>query len=128
MALQSFVRTYENTWPATNNQGTLSSRGAQSTIQHGDLTISPVLVVDDSSFGAEVEGVDWSQPIPESLVRQLVELQDKYGVLIFRNTGLDNERHIAFSQQLGEELEVNPFFYGRENDRVGEPYLWDVGK
>ena len=55
-------------------------------------------------------------------------LQDKYAVLIFRDTGLDNGRHIAFTQQLGEDLEVNPFFYGKENDRVGEPLLWDVGK
>jgi hypothetical protein len=55
-------------------------------------------------------------------------LQDKYGVLIFRNTGLDNSRHIAFSKQLGDKLEVNPFFYGRENDRLGEPLLFDVAK
>jgi alpha-ketoglutarate-dependent 2,4-dichlorophenoxyacetate dioxygenase len=59
---------------------------------------------------------------------QLIALQDKYAVLIFRKTGLDNERHIAFSQQLGGKLETNPFFYGRENDRVGEPLLFDVGK
>jgi alpha-ketoglutarate-dependent 2,4-dichlorophenoxyacetate dioxygenase len=49
-------------------------------------------------------------------------------VLIFRNTGLDNARHIAFTQQLGSKLETNPFYYGRENDRVGEPLLWDVSK
>lgn len=55
-------------------------------------------------------------------------LQDRFGVLIFRKTGLDNTRHIAFSQQLGSELEVNPFYYGIENDRVKEPFLWDVGK
>lgn len=59
---------------------------------------------------------------------QLVKLQDKYGVLTFRETGLDNRRHIDFSQQLGQDLEINPFFYGRENDRIGEPFLWDVGK
>lgn len=59
---------------------------------------------------------------------KLVGLQNKYGVLIFRKTGLDNERHIAFSQQLGNDLEINPFFYGIENDRLGEPFLWDVGK
>ena len=57
-----------------------------------------------------------------------MRLQDKYAVLIFRDTGLDDQRHIAFSRQLGEKLEINPFFYGRENDRVGEPLLFDVGK
>jgi alpha-ketoglutarate-dependent 2,4-dichlorophenoxyacetate dioxygenase len=56
-----------------------------------------------------------------------VKLQNKYAVLIFRNTGLDNARHIAFAQKLGKDLEINPFFFGRENDRIGEPFLWDVG-
>ncbi|KZF19675.1 putative alpha-ketoglutarate-dependent 2,4-dichlorophenoxyacetate dioxygenase [Xylona heveae TC161] len=53
--------------------------------------------------------------------------QHKYAVIIFRSTGLDNARHIAFSQQLGEKLEINPFFYGIEKDRLREPFLWDVG-
>ena len=60
--------------------------------------------------------------------QQLVKLQNKYAVLVFRETGLDNARHIAFSQQLGDKLEVNPFFYGKENDRLGEPFLFDVAK
>ena len=59
---------------------------------------------------------------------QLIKLQDKFAVLIFRQTGMDNARHIGFSQELGPELEVNPFYYGIENDRVQEPFLWDVGK
>lgn len=49
-------------------------------------------------------------------------------MLVFRETGLDDGRHIAFSRQLGSELEINPFFYGRENDRVGVDELWDVSK
>lgn len=59
---------------------------------------------------------------------QLIELQDEYAVLVFRKTGLDNARHIAFSQQLGDKLEINPFFHGIENDRLQEPFLWDVSK
>ncbi len=59
---------------------------------------------------------------------KLVALQDKYAVLIFRSTGLDDEGHIAFTKQLGSSLEINPFFYGRENDRIGNPFLWDVSK
>ena len=49
-------------------------------------------------------------------------------MIVFRKTDLDNARHIAFSQQLGKRLEVNPFFYGKENDRLGEPFLFDVAK
>ncbi|QKX62100.1 uncharacterized protein TRUGW13939_09256 [Talaromyces rugulosus] len=114
------IRTYENTCP-TNK----SSR--PDAIQDGLLTFKPVFQSCDSTFGAEVSGVNWSELIPKEIVAQLVILQDKYGVLIFRQTGLDNSRHIAFSQQLGEKLEINPFFYGRENDRLGEPLLFDVG-
>lgn len=61
-------------------------------------------------------------------IEQLIHLQNKYAVIVFRKTGLDNARHIAFSQQLGDKLEINPFFYGRENDRLKEPLLFDVGK
>ncbi|CRG89480.1 Alpha-ketoglutarate-dependent 2,4-dichlorophenoxyacetate dioxygenase [Talaromyces islandicus] len=114
------IRTYENTCPANKGREI-------NAIQEGELTIKPVFQDCQSSFGAEVSGVNWSQPIPQDIVAQLVGLQDKYGVLIFRQTGLDNSRHIAFSQQLGEKLEINPFFYGRENDRLGEPLLFDVG-
>lgn len=49
-------------------------------------------------------------------------------MLIFRKTGLDNKRHIDFAKGLGQELEINPFFYGIENDRIGDPLLWDVSK
>lgn len=147
MSTQTLVRTYENTWPATGNL-VLDASGPKS-FQDGDLTVTPVLSDGQSEFGAEIEGINWAQPVSESAIHQvcffnsllhsvyvlthvrisqLIRLQDRYGVLIFRSTGLDNERHIAFSKQLGSELEVNPFFYGRENDRVGEPFLWDVGK
>ncbi|TVY14960.1 Alpha-ketoglutarate-dependent 2,4-dichlorophenoxyacetate dioxygenase [Lachnellula arida] len=54
---------------------------------------------------------------------QLIRIQDKYAVIIFRDTGLDNERHVAFSAQLGS-LEKNPAWGGSE--RVGTPYLFDV--
>ncbi|RDW66637.1 hypothetical protein BP5796_09386 [Coleophoma crateriformis] len=122
------ITTYENTCPARTATGVLRLRGASEPqlIRDGSLTIEPVLVSPNSAFGAEVSGIDWSRPIPPEMVKQLVALQDKYAVLIFRKTGLDNARHIAFSQQLGDKLEINPFFFGRENDRVGEPLLFDV--
>ncbi|KAJ5263751.1 hypothetical protein N7478_011356 [Penicillium angulare] len=113
-----YIRQYEHTCPPRT--------GCADVIQEGSLSIKPVFQSEDSSFGAEVFGVDWSEPISDTIVAQLIALQDKYGVLIFRETGLDNARHIAFSQKLGDKLEINPFFYGRENDRLGEPLLFDV--
>ncbi|KAL2060500.1 hypothetical protein VTL71DRAFT_9531 [Oculimacula yallundae] len=114
------IRSYDTTCPPRPH----ASRDKSTDGPYGDglLTIKPVLITQSSSFGAEISCIDWSQPIPDALV----EL-NKYAVIIFRQTGLDNERHIAFSKQLGEKLEINPFFYGIENDRVGNPLLWDVG-
>ncbi|WWD19800.1 hypothetical protein CI109_104264 [Kwoniella shandongensis] len=122
----SLIRTYPTT--ASGSSGTLHLRGgpAPTTTESG-LTVVPVMVHSDSEFGAEISGVDWSKPISDEIRDELVKLQDKYAVLIFRKTGLDNARHIAFSQQLGSKLEANPFYYGKENDRVKEDYLWDVG-
>lgn len=51
---------------------------------------------------------------------------DKYAVLIFRKTALDNARHVAFATQLGKELEQNPSYAIAE--RLGTAYLFDVGK
>ncbi|KAL3455152.1 putative alpha-ketoglutarate-dependent 2,4-dichlorophenoxyacetate dioxygenase [Aspergillus heterothallicus] len=118
---QVHIRTYTNTCPPAHDTA------HHTAIELGSLAVTPVLHSDNSSFGAEVTGIDWANPIPPEQVKQLVELQNNYAVLIFRETGLDNARHIAFSQQLGEKLEINPFFYGRENDRLGEPLLFDVG-
>ncbi|KAJ5553865.1 hypothetical protein N7513_003824 [Penicillium frequentans] len=115
------IRAYEKTCPPRRGADAIEP------IQKGTLTIKPVFESGGSSFGAEVYGVDWRKPIPPEIVAQLVALQDTYSVLIFRSTGLTNAGHIAFSEQLGKELEINPFFYGRENDRLGEPLLFDVG-
>ncbi|KAL1901813.1 hypothetical protein Sste5346_001516 [Sporothrix stenoceras] len=113
---------YPNTWPPQLKDGLRTPPS----YKEGGLTIQPILQSGDSSFGAEIQGVDWSRPVSGEVVQQLISLQDKFAVLVFRDTGLDDERHIAFTQQLGRDLEINPFFYGRENDRVGNPYLWDV--
>ncbi|KAJ5553555.1 hypothetical protein N7494_002933 [Penicillium frequentans] len=115
------IRAYEKTCPPRRGADAIKP------IHKGTFTIKPVFESGGSSFGAEIYGVDWSKPIPPEIVAQLVALQDTYSVLIFRSTGLTNAGHIAFSQQLGKELEINPFFYGRENDRLGEPLLFDVG-
>ncbi|KAI7085717.1 putative alpha-ketoglutarate-dependent 2,4-dichlorophenoxyacetate dioxygenase [Hortaea werneckii] len=122
----AFVTTYANSWPPSRQTADDGVNVTFRTLKYGDLTVTPIMECGDYSFGAEVAGVAWDKPVADHIVKQLIELQDKYAVLVFRNTGLDNAGHIAFSQQLGSKLETNPFYYGRENDRVGEPFLWDV--
>ncbi|BGP43255.1 hypothetical protein JCM10450v2_007400 [Rhodotorula kratochvilovae] len=92
--------------------------------KYGSLTVKSVT----DTFGAEVEGVDFEEvPLPDETIRQLVEISNKYAVLIFRNTGLDDTRHVAFSKQLGE-LEFCPKFNGPDQpDRFSSPHLFDAG-
>lgn len=53
------------------------------------------------SFGAEIEGAEWEDvPIDQNVLATLINLQNKYAVLIFRYTNLDNDRQVPFSKQL----------------------------
>lgn len=56
------IRTYDTTCPRTDPLPSL---------QEGSLTIRPVLQSSDSSFGAEIFGVDWKKPVPDELVKQV---------------------------------------------------------
>ncbi|KAK1463843.1 alpha-ketoglutarate-dependent 2 [Colletotrichum melonis] len=124
--IQSLPRTYPNTFPPSKQPSAESRGGNHQPIQDGHILITPVLHDGKSSFGAKIDGIDWSRTLPADDIEKLKKIQDNYGVLIFRKTGLDNEGHIGFAKRLGQELEINPFFYGIENDRIGDPLLWDV--
>lgn len=80
------------------------------------------------TFVAEVKGIDWNNvPLPESQVREIEQGADKYGVLVFRNANLNNEQHIAFSQQLGELDDVKVHIKaGRTFRFPDQPEIFDV--
>ncbi|MGH8205855.1 MAG: TauD/TfdA dioxygenase family protein [Steroidobacteraceae bacterium] len=67
------------------------------------LTIKPIL----PRFGAEISGVDISRPLDEATRAAIVDAQNTYGVTVWRHTGLDDERHIAFSRIFGH-VELAP--------------------
>ncbi|RFU26447.1 hypothetical protein B7463_g9889, partial [Scytalidium lignicola] len=54
------------------------------------------------TFAAEVEGVDFSQPVPDDIVHEIQDAAAKYGVLIFRKTALDDQKLIEFGRKFGE--------------------------
>lgn len=62
---RTFIRTYHNTWPYGPTQA------AAKPTQCGDFVVSPVMVNGEHAFGAEVSGVDWSQPVPEETAQQV---------------------------------------------------------
>jgi alpha-ketoglutarate-dependent 2,4-dichlorophenoxyacetate dioxygenase len=62
------------------------------------LTVKPLA----PTFAAEIEGVDFSQSIPDDIFHELEGVASKYGVLIFRNTELDDLKLIEFGRRFGE--------------------------
>ncbi len=73
------------------------------------LTVKPIL----PRFGAEVSGIDLTQPLDAATRREVVDTMDKWGVNVYRNTHLNDEGHIAFSQIFGY-LERAPAAMGRK--------------
>ncbi len=80
---------------------------------------------DDASFVAEVGGVDFSGPVDAAALSQILSAMDRYAVCVFRDTGLDDAAHIAFSRSLGE-LELAPKLFGKTS-RFAHPELFDAG-
>ncbi len=78
------------------------------------------------SFVAEVSGVDFSRPVGEAMLRQIVDGMNRYAVCVFRGTALNDESHIAFSRLLGE-LEHAPKLFGKKITRFNHPELFDAG-
>ncbi|HZV56286.1 MAG TPA: TauD/TfdA family dioxygenase [Sphingobium sp.] len=81
------------------------------------ITATPI----SPRFGAEIAGVDISQPLDAATIRQLIALQDQWGVTVYRNTGLDDESQVAFARNFGHLESLPP--------RDGRPrlYLFNAG-
>ncbi len=60
-------------------------------------------------FGAEIGGVDISRPLAGADAQAILQAIDDYAVLVFRDTGLDDVSHVAFSRTFGH-VETMPSF------------------
>ncbi len=61
------------------------------------LHVEPIL----PHFGAECSGLDLTRPLSPEEVRQVTDAMDKYGVTVWRNTGMTDEQHVEFSRNFG---------------------------
>lgn len=61
------------------------------------LKVEPIL----PKFGAECSGLDITRPLDADEVRQVTDAMDRYGVTVWRNTGLTDEQHVEFSRNFG---------------------------
>jgi alpha-ketoglutarate-dependent 2,4-dichlorophenoxyacetate dioxygenase len=73
------------------------------------LKIDPIL----PKFGAEISGVDITRPLDQTTRQALIDAQNTWGVTVYRNTGLTDETHIAFSRIFGH-IELAPSMAGRK--------------
>jgi len=79
------------------------------------------------TFGAEVSGIDFTQPIPDEQFQEILEAMAQYGFCVFRNTGLDDTTHVDFSRRLGELDDIRPYMTGGRKPRYQYYELFDAG-
>lgn len=78
----------------------------------------------NGTFGAEITGVDLTRPLAPPVINELVNLQNKYGVLAFRSTGLDDDTHVRYSKSFGALESIHGLNKPR---RASSPHLYDAG-
>jgi alpha-ketoglutarate-dependent 2,4-dichlorophenoxyacetate dioxygenase len=84
------------------------------------ITVKPIL----PRFGAELSGVDLTRPLPPAIRQEIIALQNRWGVTVWRDTGLDDAAHVAFSRIFGQ-VELAPRHVGKRS-RMSEPELFDA--
>ncbi|KAF2181659.1 taurine catabolism dioxygenase [Zopfia rhizophila CBS 207.26] len=78
------------------------------------------------TFGAEILGADFHNMSDEQL-KEIKAAMAKYGVLVFRNTGMNDDEHVAFSSKLGELDNVKRYLTGGRKLRYKHVELFDAG-
>jgi alpha-ketoglutarate-dependent 2,4-dichlorophenoxyacetate dioxygenase len=61
------------------------------------LKVEPLL----PRFGAEFSGLDLTRPLGAAEVKQVTDAMDTWGVTVWRDTGMNDDQHVAFSRNFG---------------------------
>ncbi|HEY4165854.1 MAG TPA: TauD/TfdA family dioxygenase, partial [Reyranella sp.] len=75
------------------------------------------------AVGAEILGVDLSQPLTEGETTELRGALNDYGVIFFRDQDITPEQHVAFAERFAP-INVNRFFKAVD----GHPQIAEVRK
>ncbi|KAK6957123.1 hypothetical protein Daesc_002408 [Daldinia eschscholtzii] len=78
------------------------------------------------TFGAEVSGVNF-QDLSDEQFGEIIAAMAKYGVCVFRNTGLDDLAHVKFSERFGELDNIRRYLVGGRKPRYELYELFDAG-
>lgn len=74
------------------------------TVGYETIVVRPM----EGALGAEIEGVDASQPLSDQTVRETRRALLEYQVLCFRDQNLTPEQHLQFSKHFGD-IDTYPF-------------------
>jgi taurine dioxygenase len=74
-------------------------------------------------LGAEIDGVDLSEPLSEQIVGEIERAFLDFGVVFFRNQQLTPQQHIALAERFGP-IDINRFFKAVD----GHPQIAEVRK
>ncbi|MDQ1534173.1 MAG: alkyl sulfatase [Actinomycetota bacterium] len=83
-----------------------------------DLYITPL----SASIGAEIRGVDLSQPLSDATVAELRDALLRYKVIFFPEQHLDASQHLALARNFGEPTPAHPVIPGIE----GFPEVFEI--
>ncbi|KAF2115082.1 hypothetical protein BDV96DRAFT_646931 [Lophiotrema nucula] len=78
------------------------------------------------SYGAEVVGANFHNMSDEQL-NEIKAAMAKYGVLVFRDTQMDDDEHVNFSARIGELDNVKRYLTGGRKLRYKHVELFDAG-
>ncbi|OAA57943.1 Taurine catabolism dioxygenase TauD/TfdA [Niveomyces insectorum RCEF 264] len=78
------------------------------------------------TFGAEVHGADLAT-ISDAGLDEIKHAIGKYGFLVFRATGLDDDSHVAFSRRLGDLDDIGRYLTPGRKLRYRHIELFDAG-
>lgn len=88
------------------------------------LTITPF---EQSSIGAQVDGLDFSKPIPADVSAELKQALHEHGVLVARGTNVDDHSMIALGQNWGPLDNVMAHKNAGRKMRLDVDEIFDVG-
>ena len=91
----------------------------------GTNTPEPIEVVPLTlHIGAEIRGVDLTQPLPPEQLKAVRDAFLKWKVIFFRDQNLDHAQHVAMARQFGEPTIGHAVFGHVE----GHPEIYSVAK
>ncbi|MDP6689240.1 MAG: TauD/TfdA family dioxygenase [Alphaproteobacteria bacterium] len=97
-----------------------SSPAAQAVTAGDSIGITPQTL----HIGAEISGVDLSQPLTEGLRQQINDALLQWKVIFFRDQDLDHAGHVALARQFGQPT-IGHAVFGHED---GFPEVYSIAK